>query len=412
MPSYSYRAKTKSGEYKTGNVEAETPSSAAIQISNLGLMPLDIQEAKTKTKEKLLYQQTSSWKRFHNKPIDVTDIMLFSRQMSTLQKAGVPILLALIGLQESAGKKAFSVMLTDMRQSLDSGRDLSSTLTRYPKVFSDFYISMIRVGEMTGKLAEVFLKLYHYLQLEQDTKQRVKEALRYPIFVIAAITVAIIIVNIFVIPVFANVFESFNAPLPPVTRFLIGMSYIFTNYWWLLIASAAGAYWIVRNYLNTISGRLWWDKKKLMLPIAGPIILKTTLARFNSSLSMAIRAGVPMSHSLAVVAHTLDNKYLGNLIDDVRQNIERGESFYISMRKIGVFPPIIMQMISVGEETGQLDVMLDNVSEMYNRETEYEIKGLSAAIEPILLFFVAGMVLVLALGIFLPLWSLGQVALG
>ena len=411
MPTFDYRAKNANGDYVKGTIVADTPMLAAEQLSSADLLPLDIIDSPGKEAIPL-YQRNRAWKRSQNEAIDTTDIMLFARQMSTLQKSGVPILSSLTGLQESSTKKAFVSMLRDIRQSLDAGRDLATTLARHPKQFSDFFISMVRVGEMTGQLSEVFFQLYQYLQFEKDTRERVKAALRYPIFVVFAIFVAIAIVNIFVIPVFAEVFAAFKAPLPFLTQVLITTSYIFTNFWWLIGITGGGTWWTFKSYISKGPGRLWWDRQRLILPIAGPIILKTTLARFCGSLSLSLKSGVPISQSLSVVRYTLDNEFLALLVDEVRQNVERGEAFYAAIKKIGVFPPVVMQMIAVGEETGELDAMLADVAEMYNRETDYEIKGLTAALEPILLVFVACMVLILALGIFLPLWSLGQVAMG
>lgn len=411
MPVFDYRARTVRGDYTTGTMEAETASSVADQLSASGLQPLNIKATKELDDEAPLFLPARSERRTKNQGIKPKDIMLFARQMSTLQKAGVPILAALQGLQDSTVKIAFIQLIRDLRQSLDSGRDLASTLARHPKQFSEFFVSMVRVGEMTGQLSEVFYKLYGYLQFEEETRGRVKAALRYPAFIMIAISIGILIMNMFVIPVFAQVFASFNAPLPLLTRGLIGMSGFVTRFWWLVGAMLVGAWWLWNKYISTKEGRLWWDRKKLLLPIAGSIVLKTTLARFCSSLAMALKAGVPISQSLSVVGNTLDNDFLARRVDDVRQNVERGESFYASVKRIGVFPPMVLQMIAVGEETGELDAMLNDVADMYNRETEYEIKGLSAAIEPILLMVVGVLVLLLALGIFLPLWSLGQVAL-
>lgn len=411
MPVFDYRARTPRGEYITGSMDADVASGVAEQLSSSGLQPLEIKPGKELSDDTQLFS-TRADKRSKHQGIKPKDIMLFARQMSTLQKAGVPILSALQGLQDSTVKIAFINVIRDLRQSLDAGRDLASTLARHPKQFSEFFVSMVRVGEMTGQLSEVFYKLYGYLQFEEETRGRVKAALRYPAFIMIAIAIGIIIMNIFVIPVFAQVFASFNAQLPLLTRGLIGMSKFVTGYWWVLLAMAGAGWWSWKKYLATEVGGLWWDKQKLLLPIAGPIVLKTTLARFCSSLGMALTAGVPISQSLMVVAHTLDNEFLARRIDDVRQNVERGESFYAALKRIGVFPPMVLQMIAVGEETGELDSMLNDVADMYNRETEYEIKGLSAAIEPILLVVVGVLVLLLALGIFLPLWSLGQVALG
>lgn len=411
MPVFDYRARNGRGEYIVGTMEAETASNVAEQLGAKGLVPFEINFDPKNSQDVSILLSSRSERNAKHQSIKSKDIMLFARQMSTLQKAGVPLLSALQGLQESTVKLSFIKVLRDLRQKIESGQDLASTLAQHPKQFNDFFVSMVRVGELTGKLSDVFYKLYEYLQFEDETRGRVKAALRYPAFVLIAIAVGIVIINIFVIPVFAQVFASFNAPLPILTRALIGMSSMVTSYWWVLTIFVGGAIWSWKRYLVTKDGLLWWDRKKLVLPIVGSIVLKTTLARFCGSLAMALKAGVPISQSLSVVGNILDNDFLARRIEEVRQSVERGESFYASIKRIGVFPPTVLQMIAVGEETGELDTLLNDVADMYNRETEYEIKGLSAAIEPILLVVVGIMVLLLALGVFLPLWSLGQVAL-
>lgn len=411
MPQFSYKGRNVRGEIVQGVMDAQMAASIAEQLSSTGITPLDIKEVVQKEDNEPIYLQSRKAKREQNQRVNTQDIMLFSRQMNILQKAGVPILFALQGLQDSTIKKAFIAVLKDIKDSLDAGRDLASTLMRHPKHFSNFYISMVRVGEMSGKLDEIFLKLYLHMEFELETRNRVKAALRYPMFVMIAIFLALIVVNVFVIPVFAKVFESFNAKLPFLTQMLIASSNFFVDFWWLVLAVLVGSVWSFSRFIKG-SGKKWWDRRKLTLPIAGPIVLKTSLARFANSFSMCLKSGIPISQSLSVVAQTLDNDFLAARIDDARLNVERGEAFTSSAKKMGVFPPVVIQMISVGEDSGSLEEMLDNIAEMYNRETEYEIKGLAAAIEPILLVFVAAMVLVLALGIFLPLWNLGAAAMG
>jgi MSHA biogenesis protein MshG len=332
--------------------------------------------------------------------------------MYTLNKAGVPILRAFSGLQASATKPAMVDLLKDIRSSLDQGRDLSAAMARHQDLFGGFYISMIRVGEMTGRLTEVFLRLNEHLEFERDVRERIKQAMRYPIFVMIAMAIAIVILNIFVIPVFAKVFAGFNAQLPLITRGLLGFSAWMITWWPMLIALGIGTAVAIRAYLRTTQGRYRWDARKLKLPIIGEIILKATLARFARSFALSSQSGVPLVQALTVVAQTVDNAYIGARIEQMRDGIERGESISRCAAATGVFTPVVLQMINVGEETGELDNLLFEIAGMYERETDYNIKGLSAAIEPILLAVIGVLVLLLALGVFLPLWNLGQAAMG
>jgi MSHA biogenesis protein MshG len=227
-----------------------------------------------------------------------------------------------------------------------------------------------------------------------------------------AMAAAIVILNIFVIPVFAKVFAGFNAELPLITRGLLGFSAWMLKWWPLLIAVAIGASVGVRAYLRTTEGRYRWDSRKLKLPIVGPIVLKATLARFARSFALSSQSGVPLVQALTVVAQTVDNAFIGARIEQMRDGIERGESIARCAAATGVFTPVVLQMINVGEETGELDNLLFEIAGMYERDTDYAIKGLSAAIEPILLAVIAALVLLLALGVFLPLWNMGSAAMG
>jgi MSHA biogenesis protein MshG len=283
-------------------------------------------------------------------------------------------------------------------------------MRRHPKVFGPFYISMVRVGELTGALEEIFLRLFNHIEFEREIKDQVAQALRYPIFVIVVMGVALVIVNIFVIPAFARIFASFKAELPLMTRVLLGFSDFMVNYWPALLGIAAGAYVAFRVWVGTPAGRYKWDRMKLRVPIAGKIVLKATLARFARSLSITLKSGVPIVQALSVVEQVVDNAYVGQRIEQIRDGVERGESLLRTAVTTGVFTPVVLQMISVGEEAGELDDLLREVAEMYQREVEYELKTLSSQIEPILIVLLGGLVLILALGVFLPMWDLGQAA--
>jgi len=409
MPNYAWRGRNNRGEAVSGELEAANESGVADQLMAIGVTPVQIAEVAEK-KESAKGEDLLA--RLNRKPIVVDDLLLFSRQMYTLNKAGVPILRAFAGLQASAEKPAMVDLFKDIRASLDQGRELSAALARHTQLFGSFYVSMIRVGEMTGRLTEVFLRLTEHMEFERDVRERIKQAMRYPIFVMIAMGVAIIILNIFVIPVFAKVFAGFNAQLPIITRGLLGFSAFMLNWWPLLIAIGVGFAMMVRGYLRTEQGRYNWDSKKLKLPIVGEIILKATLARFARSFALASQSGVPLVQGLTVVSQTVDNAFIGSRIEQMRDGIERGESISRCAAATGVFTPVVLQMINVGEETGELDNLLFEIADMYERDTDYAIKGLSAAIEPILLAIIGALVLVLALGVFLPLWSMGQAAMG
>ncbi len=409
MASFAYRGRNGAGEIVQGVLEGATAGAIADQLSGSGVVPMEIKPT-TATADKASSGAAFEIKLFKQK-VEHMDVLLFSRQIHTLLRAGVPIMRALAGLQESSANPAMREVLQDVRESLDSGREMSLSLARHPKVFSPFYLSMVRVGEMTGRLEEVFIRLFDHLAFERFMKDQVKSALRYPSFVVAAMAIAIVIVNIFVIPAFAKVFKGFGAELPLMTRMLIGFSDFMLNWWPALLAGIVGAVFGFNTWRRTPAGRLIWDRFKMRIPIAGKIVQKATLARFAASFALASRSGVPIIQALTNVAETVDNAYIAAKVEKMRDGVERGESILRTSITAGIFTPVVLQMIAVGEESGALDDMMKEVADMYQSEVEYELKTLAQQIEPILIVSLGIMVLILALGIFLPLWDLGKVSM-
>ncbi len=406
MANFSYRGRSSGGCLVNGSLEAVSASAVADQLLLQGITPLEIKPApKQEDGAGLKFNLTLFAEKVRH-----VDVLLFSRQIYTLLKAGVPIMRALAGLQESSSNGAMKRLLQEVRESLDSGRELSASLARHSTVFPPFYLSMVRVGEMTGRLEEIFLRLFYHLDFEQFMRNQVKSALRYPSFVVAAMAIAIVVVNIWVIPAFAQVFKGFNAELPFMTRLLINFSDFMVADWPYLLAGLVGIVFAFRAWVATPMGRYLWDRTKLRVPIAGKIVEKATLARFSRSFALAVRSGVPVVQAMSVVAQTVDNVFIADKIEKMREGVERGESVLRTAISARVFTPIVLQMVAVGEESGALDDMMEEVADMYQREVEYELKNLSQQIEPILIVALGILVLVLALGIFLPIWDLGKVA--
>jgi len=409
MPSFAYRGRNGAGETVQGIMDGATAGAVADQLSGSGIMPMEIKPAATQAAD--AGAATAGGLKLFKQKVEHIDVLLFSRQIHTLLRAGVPIMRALAGLQESSANPAMRDVLQDVRESLDSGREMSLSLARHPKVFSPFYLSMVRVGEMTGRMEEVFIRLFDHLAFERFMKEQVKSALRYPSFVVAAMAIAIVIVNIFVIPAFAKVFKGFGAELPLMTRMLIGFSDFMIAWWPALLLGLVSAIFGFNAWRKTVAGRYAWDRFKLRIPIAGKIVQKATLARFAASFALASRSGVPIIQALTNVAETVDNAYISDKVEKMRDGVERGESILRTSISARIFTPVVLQMIAVGEESGALDDMMKEVADMYQSEVEYELKTLAQQIEPILIVSLGIMVLILALGIFLPLWDLGKVAM-
>lgn len=407
MTVYEWNGRNARGEAVNGKLDGLDEGGVADDLISMDIVPLKIAAATLAAPQ----ARNRSGGLFH-KTVSVEDLVVFSRQMHTLSKAGIPIFRAFSSLESSATKPAMIALLHDIRSSLDQGRELSAAMARHPRVFSPFYLSMVQIGEMTGRLAEVFLNLCEHLEFERGVRERVKQALRYPVFVMVAMAVAVGVLTIFVIPVFARVFEGFHAELPLLTRAILGLSNWMVRWWPLLLLGVPVCSMAVRRYLRTTAGRYRWDAFKLRLPIVGDILLKGTLARFARSFALASQSSVPLVQTMTVVALTVDNVFLGERINQMRHGIEQGGSISKCAAGTGVFTPLVLQMISVGEETGEFDALMFEIARMYEQQTDYSIKGLTAALEPILLVLIAVLVLLLALGVFLPLWSLGQTAVG
>ncbi|MFQ3189294.1 MAG: MSHA biogenesis protein MshG [Paraglaciecola sp.] len=397
---FSYKARKTGGELATGVLEAPDASTVAQILAGRSFTPIEITENSS--------EQTSELAQisFFTPKITLDDLVIFSRQMYSLAKSGIPILRAVRGLADTTGSKRMSVALDDVADQLERGRTLSSALNKHHHVFGRLFVSIVHVGENTGKLDDAFLQLSFYLEREQETRKQIKVATRYPMFVIIAIVIAMVIMNIVVVPIFADMFLSFGAELPLMTRILLATSNFFITKWPFLLVGIAVITYLVIRYLRTENGRYKWDRTKLKLPVVGSIFERTLLGRFARSFSMMLVSGVPLTSALNLVAEAVNNAFMSDCILSMRKNIEKGESLSRVASSSKLFTPLVLQMINVGEETGRVDELLSEVAEFYEREVDYDLKSLTSKIEPILISIVAGMVLILALGIFTPMWDM------
>lgn len=410
MASFKYTGRNASGSQIKGTMEAGNTSAVVEQLLGKNITPIAISEVSNNQSESLASKDVSEIFGFNRVSLD--ELIIFSRQMYALMRSGVPILRAINGMEEASNSAPLKKALLDIAGQLQGGYTLSSALNQHPQIFNSLFVSLIHVGENTGQLEESFLKLTTYLEREQATRKRIKTALRYPTMVMIALTAALVILNIFVIPTFANMFAKLGADLPLATKFLINSSNLFLNYWpYMLIASVA-IFFAIRQSLKTDKGRFQWDKRKIKLPIIGSIIERSILARFAHSFGIILKSGIPMTTGLTLVADAVDNSFMQEKIVAMRQAIESGESLLRAAMASTLFTPLVIQMIAVGEETGRVDELLKDVGDYYEREVDYDLSTLTARIEPLLLVIVAAMVLVLALGIFTPMWDMASAMQG
>ena len=400
MPQFIYTARDSTGNAVRGELEAGSESAAADILRRRSYIPLTI--SRNDAADKPGFSSPVLWQR----KVSLTDLIMFSRQMYSLMKAGIPIIRAIEGLAQSTNSVRLQQILQELVDQLENGRNLSQAMAVHPAVFSRLMVSIVHVGENTGRLDEAFLQLTYYFEQELETRKQIKQATRYPFFVLLTLIVAMFILNLAVIPQFANMFARFNAELPWSTKALLASSEFFIAYWPLMLLVAVATGFGFRSYIKTDNGRKVWGRWKIRFPIIGSVIYRATLGRFARSFGMMLKAGVPMTSALTLVADAVDNDYLGDIIREMRRNIERGESLLRVSQQSQMFTPLVLQMLAVGEETGAMDEMLSEVAGFYEREVAFDLKSLTAKIEPILICIVAVMVLILALGIFTPMWDM------
>jgi MSHA biogenesis protein MshG len=402
MADFVYKGRSSDGEAKKGRLTGHSSEAIADRLLNIGVIPVDITAAAERTEMTV----EELWRRMGGGRPSTKDLGMFCRQMHVITKTGLPLLRGLSGLAETTHNEVLRAALIDVMAGLESGRGLAQSLSDHPNIFPELFVAIIQMGETTGTLDMAFLRMYDYLTMEQEIRDRVKSATRYPMTVIGAILVALGVITVFVIPSFAPLFKKLGDDLPLPTVVILGVStFIAEN--WLLVLGIFGLIWFaIRTWLKTEKGRFLWDRMKLNLPVVGMIVRNASLSRITRSLTISLQAGLPMNETLQTVSKSIGNAYLSLKMTMLSDGIERGESLWKTAHATGLFTPLVLQMIALGEETGSLPELLHEVADHYKREVDYDLDNLSAAMEPLLMVAVGGMVLVLALGIFLPMWDM------
>ncbi|MGB5739876.1 MAG: type II secretion system F family protein [Woeseia sp.] len=402
MAEFIYKGRSPRGDLISGRLSGVSADAVAARLINTGVTPVEIRSAEQKSTMTV----EDLWRRLGGGRPTAKDLVIFCRQMHTITRTGLPLLKGMRGLMETTHNEVLKSALVDVIGALESGRSLSQSLARHPKIFSNLFVSIIAIGEETGTMDTAFLRMYEYLSVDEDIRKRVKSAVRYPMIVMAAIGVAISIITVFVIPAFEPIFRQLGDHIPLPTKIIMGLSSFVSNEWPIVLLGIAVAIMVTRSWVNTPAGRLTWDRLKLEIPVIGVIVRNAALARVTRSLAVALEAGLPINQTLKSVTGSVGNVFLAGKLEDLNAGVERGEALSATARGTGLFPPLVLQMISLGEETGALPELLNEAADFYKREVDYDLENLSAALEPILIITVGGMVLVLALGVFLPMWDM------
>ena len=402
MAKYVYKGRSAAGELVSGRLDGTSSAAVANRLLGVGVTPVEITiaaEHSGMTVEEL-------WHKLGGGRPTTKDLCLFCRQMHVITRTGLPLLKGLSGLTETTHNVVLRETLLNVIASLESGRGLAQSFQRHPEVFPELFVSIIEIGETTGTMDVAFLRMYDYLSMDQHVRDKVKSAIRYPITVMIGIVIAIAIITVFVIPNFAPIFRALGDNIPLPTRIIMGASDFVINQWPLALFALVAAVTGISSYVKTVKGRFQWDKLKLKIPVTGIIVRNAALSRITRSLAISLEAGLPMNETLNTVSGAIGNVYLSEKMSQLSAGIEHGESLSRTARSAELFTPLVLQMIALGEETGALPELLGESADHYKREVDYDLENLSAAIEPILIVAVGAVVLVLALGVFLPMWDM------
>jgi len=406
MATFKYKVRDKSGNPVVGTIDAPNLQMAGEQLYTLGYFPISIEEIG----EAISLDLSALLTRFQK--VKLEELIVFSQQLSTLYKAGLPFLTGLESITDQVKNKKFKMILEEVQKQVEGGSTLHGAMSKYPEVFSTVYVNMVRAGETSGMLGESLDRFVTLSDREIRTRQRVKEATRYPKIVILSLTLAFAVLIAFVIPRFAQIFAQFKTPLPLPTRIMIGINTVFQSYWYLVLIVVFGVPILLKRYLRTENGRYFWDRLKMRIPVFGPLFLKIALSRFAYTFAMLNRSGIPILQTLEITSTTINNITLSQTIEEISRNVREGRSIADAMRESERFTPLVIQMVSVGESSGTLDSMLMRITEYYDIEVDNTIKKISTYIEPFLTLFLGVVVLFLALAVFLPWWNMAKLFRG
>ncbi len=404
MTNYNYKARDKYGVLTTGIIDAENSKEVALQLEKKRYTPVSIAAAEEGGIAGRLDAFFNSFQR-----VKPEELVVFTRQLASILEAGVPLTDGLDALQEQLKNKGFQKVVLQVKKDIEGGASFSDALEKHEKMFSKLVVNMVRAGERAGILDEVLETVSSLLDKDIETIGRVKSATRYPLIVMVTMVVAFIALTTFIVPKFAKFFAAFNTELPLPTKILIWFNKILVNYWFVILGVFILAIYVFKRILDTDRGRYAWDRLMLSVPIFGPLFSKIYLSRFARMLAAMIRSGIPILQALEITAATVENKVISKVILDVRDQVSQGKSLAEPMKGSRIFPPIAISMVAIGERTGSLEKMLNKVSDYFDRESDYTVNNLTPLLEPILIFGLGMMVLVFALGIFLPMWDLVKV---
>ena len=402
MPdTFQYKVKDKSGKVLEGSLEAENAQLVVSKLRSMGYVPIQIQQqgGGASLQRELKIPGLSD-------RVKLKDVAVFSRQFATMINSGLSLLRSLYILAEQTESKPLAEIVNQVRMDVEKGASLSQALAKHPKAFNRLYVSMVRAGEVGGALDSVLLRLAETIEKQVELRRKVKSAMTYPVVVAVLVLVIVTAMLLFVIPMFQNIYKQLGGKLPAPTQFLIDISSVCRKFWYLIFGLEIAAVVFFRRWINSEEGRKNWDAIKLRVPIFGKLVRKTALARFSRTLSALVRSGVPILESLDIVADTAGNHVVAEAVRDTQGAVKRGEPLSKKLEDHEVFPPMVVQMMAVGEETGALDEMLDKIADFYDQEVEATVDALTSLIEPLLIVVMGVCVGGMIISLYLPMFNI------
>ncbi|PYV20033.1 MAG: hypothetical protein DMG07_00325 [Acidobacteria bacterium] len=404
MAPYVYKASTYDGKVVEGTMEAVDGGAVAMKLQDMGLLPIQVGPAGGKTV--LTREIEWPWKK---KRVRRKDLLVFTSELHTLVRSGIPLDRSLAVLAQLAESEAMSEIVSDVLKEIKGGKSLSDGLGKHPEVFPKIYVNMVRAGEVGGALEEILGRLTAFLETSENLRSYIAGALIYPALLSVVGLVSVSILILFVVPRFTAIFKDMNLPLPLPMMILSGLGDFVSGYWWLILLALAGVVLYLRRFLGSPEGRLAWDRRLLRTPLLGPVLQKIDVARFSRTLGTLLHGGVPLLEAMAIVREVVSNQGIATMIEPIRKGIKKGEGIGQPMKQSGVFPPLAMHLVEVGEETGRLDTMLIQVADVYDNDVRTSIKALIAFFEPALILVMGIIIGTIVVSMLLAIFSINDV---
>jgi type IV pilus assembly protein PilC len=394
---YDYKVRDRTGNLVSGQLAGDSESLVLQKLREMGMTPVEVKKHSDGLRMEINLRPGH---------VKLKQIAIFCRQFATMVNSGLPILRALSILADQTESKELAKVLVQARNDVEQGSSLSNAMGKHPKAFNNLFVSMIRAGETGGVLDDVLLQLADQIEKEVELRRKIKSAMTYPVVVVCLVMLILTAMLLFVVPQFETIYATLGGTLPLPTRVLLTVSDAFQTYWWLVILLSIAGWLGLKRYKKTPGGRARVDALKIKVPVFGPLFHKVALARFASTSGMLLRAGVPILQALDIVKDTVDNKVISRAVDDVKSSVREGESIAKPLSKHTVFPPMVVQMMAVGEETGAVDTMLSKVSEFYNQEVSASVDALTSLIEPLLIAVIGGAVGAAVVALYMPMFQI------